>query len=211
MSDVFRLYQPETEKYNRKGRNSTIKKKGPRQDIREFHKYCRELLKGPEYTLESDVERLKMDNADVLEEYKFLRNAIEMICPLVFQAPNAELMTDIIRSDSDREFATRELAKMIGSIYVGNAYKKNPKDRSKTIVYDYKRRKKIPYKTHMIKNWVTGRNEKIVDIGRYLEKNDDVLLDFLNYHAFFAVNFFSVNASGLIWANLGFPWIINIM
>ena len=52
-----------------------------------------------------------MNNSDVLEEYKFLYHAIRMICPLVFEPPNAELQTHIVYDDLVKEHATRELAK----------------------------------------------------------------------------------------------------
>jgi hypothetical protein len=142
-----------------------IRKKTPMQDILDFHKYLRGRLKGSEQTLESEAERLKMANADILKEYGFLHDAIRMICPLVFQAPDAGLQTAIAYGDLVREYATRELAKKMGAIYTGNAYKRKPKDPSKTIVYDYKRKKKVPHKVHIIDNEITGRKEKIVDVG----------------------------------------------
>jgi len=42
---------------------------------------------------------LKREYADVLEEYKFLHNAIRIICPLVFQPPDPQLQIDNPRYD----------------------------------------------------------------------------------------------------------------
>ena len=64
-----------------------------------------------------------------------------MICPLVFEPPNAELQTHIVYDDLVKEHATRELAKKMGAVYAGNAYKRKTKNPDKTIVYDYKRKK----------------------------------------------------------------------
>ena len=76
-------------------------------------------------------------------------------------------------------------------------------------------------------NEIKGWKSKIIYLDNYPDKHNEpdityqnFLLNFLkyrneslflNYRTFFAVNFFPVNASGLIWANLGFPWIINTM
>jgi len=73
---------------------SDVEEKGLTQSLRGFHKHRRELLTDAETDLIWDAECLKRECADVLEEYKFLHNAVRMICPLVFQPPNPQLQID---------------------------------------------------------------------------------------------------------------------
>jgi hypothetical protein len=143
MFDQYRLYH-ELEGYNRERRNPAIRKRGGRQDILKFHKYRRECLIRSEQSLQWDAEDLKMENADVLEEYKFLHPAIRVICPLVFEPPDAELQTDIVGVDFVKEQATRKFAKKRGATYATNAY-------------DYKRKKRVRHKTVTYYNRITGR------------------------------------------------------
>jgi hypothetical protein len=121
-----------------------IRKRGGRQDILKFHKYRRRCLTRSEQILQLDAEGLKMENADVLEEYKFLHHAIRVICPLVFEPLDAKLKTDIVGVDLVKEHATREFAKMTGATYTGNAY-------------DYKRKKRVRHKTVTYYNRIMGR------------------------------------------------------
>jgi hypothetical protein len=146
MFDQYRLYH-ELEGYNRERRNPAIRKRGGRQDILKFHKYRRECLIRSEQSLQWDAEDLKMENADVLEEYKFLHHAIRVICPLVSEPPDAELQTDIVGVDSVKEQATKKFAKMTGATYTGNAY-------------DYKRKKRVRHKTVTYYNRITGRQTR---------------------------------------------------
>lgn len=60
-----------------KERRGSTKK--PKQDILDFHKFRRGKLMNSEQTLKSEAERLKMANLDVLEEYRFLHDAIKNI------------------------------------------------------------------------------------------------------------------------------------
>ena len=100
-----------------------------------------------------DADGLKMENADVLEEYKFLYHAIRMICPLVFEPPNSELQTGIVHDDVVKEDATRKFAKMTGATYGGNAY-------------DYKRKKRVRHKTYTYYSRITGQtNESKVRVS----------------------------------------------
>ncbi|MGC2575743.1 MAG: hypothetical protein WA364_29915 [Candidatus Nitrosopolaris sp.] len=84
----------ELEHFNRI-KNPEKKNKGSRQNILEFHKYRKERLVDLEAEIAWDAECLKKENVDVLEEYKFLHNAIRMVCPLVFEPPDPDLKTDI--------------------------------------------------------------------------------------------------------------------
>jgi len=82
-----------------KRENPEMKNKASRQNVLEFHKYRKERLEDLKAEIAWDAECLKRENADVLEEYKFLHNAIRMVCPLVFEPPNPELETDIPTPD----------------------------------------------------------------------------------------------------------------
>ena len=66
----------------------------------------------------------------------------------------------IVHDDLVKEDATREFAKKMGAAYAGNAYKRKTKNPDKTIVYDYKRKKKVRHKIHIVDNrtrlWITG-------------------------------------------------------
>jgi hypothetical protein len=73
---------------------SDMEKKGLTQSVLGFHAYRRERLTYAEADLAWDAENLKRECADILEEYKFLHNAIRMICPLVFQPPDPQLQID---------------------------------------------------------------------------------------------------------------------
>ena len=210
--EYYRLFEG-LDRYKTERRNSVIIHKGAKQDILEFHKYRRERLANSEQSLQWDAEGLKMNNSDVLEEYKFLYHAIRMICPLVFEPPNAELQTHIVYDDLVKEHATRELAKKMGAVYAGNAYKRKTKNPDKTIVYDYKRKKKVPHKIHIVDNrkrlWILVIYRKMKmkncsELSSVLIFQGIAKKHFLNYRTWFVVNFFSVNASGLIWANRGF-------
>ena len=72
----------------------SIERKGLVESLPGFHAYCRDSLRGAEADLAWDAECLKRECADILEEYKFLHNAVRMICPLVFQPPNPQLQID---------------------------------------------------------------------------------------------------------------------
>jgi hypothetical protein len=86
-------YYGELEGFKRE--NPEMKNKASRQNILEYHKYRKELLRRLKAEIAWDAECLKRENVDVLEEYKFLHNAIRMVCPLVFEPPDPELETDI--------------------------------------------------------------------------------------------------------------------
>jgi hypothetical protein len=62
------------------------------QSVLGFHNYRRESLRRAEAELAWDAECLKRECA--VEEYKFLHNAIRMICPLVFQPHDPQLQVD---------------------------------------------------------------------------------------------------------------------
>jgi len=88
-----------------------------------------------------------MENADVLKEYKFLHDAIRMICPLVFELPDVELQRAIVYDDVVKEHATRKFSKELEATYTGNAY-------------DYKRKKRVRHKTITYYDRITGRQRK---------------------------------------------------
>jgi hypothetical protein len=155
MYPIFVVYKAER-------RNYALRQVESKKDI-EFYKYERQLSANSEQDLLRQAECLKMDNSDVLEEYKFLHPAIRMICPCVFESANHKLQREIVKDSLIRDHQNRLFAEISGGIYVGNAYRRKPKDPSKTIVYDYKNKKKVPYKTYM-DNRMKGRKEKNVKI-----------------------------------------------
>jgi hypothetical protein len=182
----------------------------PKAEIEEFEKYRRTRL---EYDLEflpanleeEGIEELKMMFKDVIERYSFLHNVVRIVCPYVFEPANDELQANIVDDEISKDVGTELLARRLRDINLSDP--------------------NVPHKT--FHNKITGRKSKIIYLDNYSDKHDEADItyqnflmnflnyrnesSFLNYRAFFAVNFFPVNASGLIWANLGFPWIINIM
>jgi hypothetical protein len=142
----YYLFNYELDEYNRRKGRRAMRSKRAEHEIQEFHIYRRESLRQSEERLKWDAETIKMGNMDVLLEYKFLHHAIRMVCPLVFDHPNTELQTEIVRNEIAKEHATKELAKMLGAIY-GN--------------YDYKRKKRLRTRTVKRYNQITGRHERV--------------------------------------------------
>ena len=146
----FSIFDPlgalyhELELYNPGRRSSIIRKRGTVHDILEFHKYRREHLTHLEQTLKWDAESIKIENTDVLKEYKFLHHAIKMVCPLIFEPADAELQREIVHDDLAKDGAAKELSKKLGAVYTGNAY-------------DYNRKKRVRNKTFTYYNRITGR------------------------------------------------------
>jgi hypothetical protein len=70
-----------------------------------------------------------------------------VICPLVFEPPDAELRKDMVYDDLVKEHASRKFAKMTGAAYTGNAY-------------DYKRKKRVRHKTVTYYDRITGRQTR---------------------------------------------------
>jgi hypothetical protein len=182
----------------------------PKAEIEEFERYRRARLEHhleflPPNLEEEGIEELKMMFKDIIERYSFLNNVVRIVCPYVFEPANKDLQAKIIDDEISKDVGTELLARRLGAINLSDP--------------------NVPHKT--FHNKITERKSKIIHLDNYLDKHDEAdrtfqnfLLNFLkyrtealflNYRTFFAVNFFPVNASGLIWANLGFPWIINIM
>jgi hypothetical protein len=179
----------------------------PKAEIEEFEEYRRERL---EYHLkflpanleEEGIEELKMMFKDVIERYSFLHNIVRLVCPYIFEPANKDLQVKIIDDEISKNVGTELLARRLRAMYLSDP--------------------NIPHET--IHNKITESKSKIIHLDNYLDRHDadisyqNLLLNFLryrnealflNYRTSFVVNFFPANASGLIWANFGFPWIIN--